>query len=313
MPANEAWSCLSMLIEPARLRSMSRIDYVFLDDGGVLSDNRLRPPQWEQRIGEFFPPRLGGSAILWAEANRRVLSDLFAWIAEKWARWDDSSGDYVSLIIDDYYNRWLTSMCAAAGIEPPQTDEARVALAREAVAYIMPRVRADYPGTAEAVRRLGRNRVLYTASGTPSWEFGYILGGVGIEGEFRTLYGPDLLNVPKQFPLYYERLFEHSGVDPSASILLDDDAQQLAYARAFGVRTVLVSETAPPEAICQSSRGSPTYLISSTGCDRGRTYDSPPTWRPPRRRQIATLPRYSDYDQIVGVRPNSISRRPRPH
>lgn len=35
---------------------------IFVDDGGVMNDNRLRAPQWRRLLGEFFPPRLGGSA-----------------------------------------------------------------------------------------------------------------------------------------------------------------------------------------------------------------------------------------------------------
>jgi FMN phosphatase YigB (HAD superfamily) len=225
---------------------MPRIDYVFLDDGGVMSDPRLRPSQWEQRIGEFFPPRLGGTPEQWALANRSMRPTLFAWLDEAWARWDDATGDYAGLV-DEYYSNWLTWMCAEAGIKPPESDEARVALAREATEYIMTRVRAAYPGADEAVRRLARDRVLYTASGTPSWELAYILSARSIEGLFRTLYGPDLLNVPKQYLLFYERLFKYSGADPKASLLVDDSAEQLALARKLDVRSVLVSETAQSE------------------------------------------------------------------
>ena len=45
---------------------------LFVDDSGVLNDNRLRGPQWDRLVGEFFPPLLGGRPEAWPEANRVV-------------------------------------------------------------------------------------------------------------------------------------------------------------------------------------------------------------------------------------------------
>ena len=45
---------------------------VFLDDGGVISDNRVRAEEWPRHVGEFLGPRLGGDADVWAAANREV-------------------------------------------------------------------------------------------------------------------------------------------------------------------------------------------------------------------------------------------------
>ena len=50
---------------------------VFLDDGGVMSDNRLRGVQWQRLVGEFFVPLLGGTHEAWANANLVVASRLF--------------------------------------------------------------------------------------------------------------------------------------------------------------------------------------------------------------------------------------------
>jgi hypothetical protein len=57
---------------------------IFLDDGGVMNDNRLRAEQWQRMVGEFFAPILGGSTTAWAEANRVVMDAFFvptAWQA----------------------------------------------------------------------------------------------------------------------------------------------------------------------------------------------------------------------------------------
>ena len=50
---------------------------IFLDDGGVMNDNRLRAGQWQQLVAEFFTPRLGGTPEGWAAANRVVIEWLF--------------------------------------------------------------------------------------------------------------------------------------------------------------------------------------------------------------------------------------------
>ena len=43
---------------------------LFLDDGGVISDNDVRAPQWQALAGDCLLPRPGGTPALWAEANR---------------------------------------------------------------------------------------------------------------------------------------------------------------------------------------------------------------------------------------------------
>ena len=59
---------------------LSRIEAVFLDDGGVMNDNALRAPQWRRMVGEYLPSRLGGDAAAWAAANREVLErEMFMW------------------------------------------------------------------------------------------------------------------------------------------------------------------------------------------------------------------------------------------
>jgi hypothetical protein len=62
---------------------------LFLDDGGVMNDNRLRGPQWQRLVAEFFVPRLGGTQEAWSEANRIVISRLLepaAWARQAGAR-----------------------------------------------------------------------------------------------------------------------------------------------------------------------------------------------------------------------------------
>ena len=51
------------------------IEHIFLDDGDVMNDNRLRGPQWQRLVGEFFTPRLGGEPSAWAAANASIAEE----------------------------------------------------------------------------------------------------------------------------------------------------------------------------------------------------------------------------------------------
>src|SRR5438477_6638909 len=66
----------------------------------------------------------------------------------------------------DYYLDWLGGMCAIVGVPRPAEEEAAVELARRASAWIIPQIRAAFPGAAETIRLLhDRGYVLHTASG----------------------------------------------------------------------------------------------------------------------------------------------------
>src|SRR5205085_1546019 len=96
--------------------------------GGVMSDNRLRAPQWQRLVGAFFAPRLGGTPAAWQAANRFVMEGFFApgaWDARLAAASDYATFDRAYLL------DWLGGMCAELGLPLPPPAEA-LALAREA-------------------------------------------------------------------------------------------------------------------------------------------------------------------------------------
>lgn len=57
---------------------------IFLDDGGVMNDNRQRAVQWQGLVSEFFAPRLGGTSEARIEATRSVVDRLLE--PEHWQR-----------------------------------------------------------------------------------------------------------------------------------------------------------------------------------------------------------------------------------
>lgn len=189
---------------------------LFLDDGGVMNDDRARSPQWRRLLGEFFPPRLGGTAEQWAAANAAAVA---CWSGEHTERlWQEAAGEYATFV----RLAWLRAMCAYLGIPAPP-EEVCVDLGEQAAAYVRPRVRAEIPGAAEAVRRLWRmGYPLYTASAGSSRELEDHLGTIGVRHCFKRLYGPDLVGILKAGPEYYARLFADAGVAPGEALVVDD-------------------------------------------------------------------------------------------
>lgn len=210
---------------------------VFLDDGGVMSDNSRRSAQWQRLIGPFLAPKLGGTEISWAEANRVVATTFFepsAWQARLAA-----ASDYLSFE-RAYLLDWLGTMCKVVGIPCP-AEERSIALAREAEAWITSRVDAAFPGVVETIRLLyTRGYTLHTASGESSAQLAGYLTGMGIRDCFSRLYGPDLIDTFKASPSYFERLLADAAVDPADAIVVDDNLHVLAWATAVGACPVQV-------------------------------------------------------------------------
>jgi HAD superfamily hydrolase (TIGR01509 family) len=212
--------------------------HIYLDDGGVMNDNRPRGEQWRRLLGEFFPPRLGGTPAGWAEANRAVFGRLFeesAWLARVEAHADYAAFDR-SYMLD-----WLRGMCAHLGLSAPADDDACYQLANAACRYVTERVRTAYPGAVEAIRQLhAAGHTLYTASGERSLELDGYLTGMGVRECFRRLYGPDLVNIAKERPEYFPAVFADAGVDPADCLVVDDRPHYVARAARAGARVVYV-------------------------------------------------------------------------
>ncbi len=216
---------------------------VFLDDGGVMNDNTVRAAQWRRLVGEFFAPILGGVPGAWAEANRVVTARILepaAWEARLRAAPDYGTFDRA------YQVDWLHDMCRRVGVPLPSEDECS-ALVRRADAFIIPRIRAAFPGAVEAIRALhAAGYTLHTASGESSTDLAGYLDGMGVRACFGRLYGPDLIDAFKTGPAYYERLLADAGVASAEALIVDDSPLAVSWAMQAGARAVLVG--AAPDA-----------------------------------------------------------------
>jgi HAD superfamily hydrolase (TIGR01509 family) len=141
-----------------------------------------------------------------------------------------------------YQLDWIRGMCRLVGVPSPPEDES-IRLAREVGGSIPPRVNAAFPGVVQAIQDLhARGYPLYTASGESSAVLAGYLTAMGVRDLFIRLYGPDLIDVLKAGPEYYDRLFTDAGVTPSDAIVVDDSPNALSWAEEVGARTVLVAE-----------------------------------------------------------------------
>lgn len=216
---------------------------LFLDDGGVMNDNRRRGPQWQRHVADFLAPRLGGTKRAWRQANAIVAERQFRDMplpelgADEHAFWAFHNG---------YLETWLVGMCEEVGLASPDSQSGRVDLAREANDYVTRRTHAAFRGAIPAIRTLRRQGyTLHTASGEFSIDLEGYLTAMGVRDCFGKLYGCDLLGVAKAGPGYYERLFRDVGVDPTQALVVDDNERALGWAATVGVQTVLCGETVP--------------------------------------------------------------------
>jgi HAD superfamily hydrolase (TIGR01509 family) len=221
--------------------SLPKPQHLFIDNGGVITDNSLLGTEYLRLLPEFLVPRLGGTAEGWAEANRIINPGARERSRARLQAWDDSSGDVLQARYLDNLD-WLRTMCAEVGVEGPRSDDDCAALAAEANLWVLKEASAAFPSAVEAVRQLAAGFTLFTASEGLSFQLAVHLGAYGIADLFERLYGPDFVNTPKQSPLFHERILAHASVDPATAVVVDDDPEQLGNAQWAGARTVLVNK-----------------------------------------------------------------------
>jgi len=212
--------------------ALGEIAVVFIDDGGVLNDNERRAPEWRRLLGEYMPPRLGGTPDAWARANVGAFE-------RSWARYlermnDASTYRGIEAWIREDRARWLVDMCEQVGVAPPPDP---AAFAIEAGRWVSERVRSAIPGAVDAVRWLAARGVrLHMASGGLSWELEPYLRGMGIRDHIDRLYGPDLVDVTKNGPRFYDAILADSGTDARSAAVAEDSADARRWAESRGIR-----------------------------------------------------------------------------
>jgi FMN phosphatase YigB (HAD superfamily) len=215
---------------------MSKSNYsIFLDDGGVINDNKLRGPQWWKLIAEFFIPRYGKTYEEWKEANLFFLDKEIKY-------WDDilDKNELIDMpkFIEEYNVRWATIMFEYLEIPIPSREDC-IKISIEASDWIMPKVKSAFEGMNEVVRYLGKHFDLFTSSGASYRTLTTFFKAQGIETSFKKILGSDTIGVFKSHPSYFDRLFSISGVNPKNSIVIDDKEKVLNLTQKFEAKCIV--------------------------------------------------------------------------
>ncbi|MFQ5977747.1 MAG: HAD family hydrolase [Candidatus Heimdallarchaeota archaeon] len=208
---------------------------LFFDDGGVLSDNNVRGPQWRELVADYLNPRYGGTRDSWKKANEVVFGKFMEQYENNYSQRTDY--DYVEFI-DEQDILWLTGMFDFVGLPAP-APENQLSISRAVQQWVATRVRAAFPGIIDVVRDLWtQGYPLYTASGETSWMLKAHLQGMGLLDCFQAFYGPDLIRTAKGGPLFYQRTFTHATIDPQTAIVIEDRPRYLEAAKTTGAQVI---------------------------------------------------------------------------
>ena len=207
---------------------------IFFDDGGVINDNIIRGKQWKTLVGEYYSTRFGGEPEIWGEANHKLITSFFNIF---WRDGKKNFDDYQAFYTDFKKNMVLGMFKEAGKILPKDINIEE--LYNSARDYVIPKVRSAIPGVIDSIKELfARGFILYTAAGAVSIEMKMYLDGLGVSQYFVEYYGPDLINTWKSGPDYYKAIFNHSGVDPTKSIIINDQPRFLDSAQKVGANVI---------------------------------------------------------------------------
>lgn len=211
---------------------------IFIDDGGVLNDNRLRSIEYPRLIGEFMSACLGGTAQQWADANSQTFPPL-------WAKLQRQIMDFPNhqAYQREYEHLWIGGMCSLMSVPMPH-DDIVFRIAREAAIFTGKHAQTEIEGATDLVWKLfGSGYTLYTASGSPSWELKEIFTRMGINNAFGGLYGPDIVEKVKYGAKFYKQIFAHSDVTPSECVVIESSHKCCNWAIEAGAQAIWVDCT----------------------------------------------------------------------
>jgi HAD superfamily hydrolase (TIGR01509 family) len=223
---------------------MAQIEYLFIDNGGVLTDSAQRSLHYRRLVGEYFSPRYGGSQADWEKANTNTFPPAWERFLARVTNWEE--GRDIGRVMWLYHADWLRLLFAAKGLAPPDDDDDCAAIGQAAERWINPQIVTLFPGVEDCIRSLASRYRLFTASDGFSISLTERLGPIA--ANFEHFYGPDLVNVPKSSGRpYYEAIFAHASVDPSRALVIDDNLSNIVAAQEAGAHTVYVRSQPDPK------------------------------------------------------------------
>ncbi len=219
---------------------LSHVEAIFLDDGGTVSDNDRRAPQYRAILGEYLTPRLGGRPSQWSDANAAVIAGSMDAFEEFPLDGGYLAARRVHII------KWLRDMCDLVGVDAPSDEDECAEFAIATHQHVWSRIECEIPGAADAIRQLNdMGYQLYMGSGTESIDLDATLRGMGVRELFTETYGTDLIDTWKGSRLYYDRVLAHAGVSPESALFVDDSNRCVSWSVEAGAEAVLIADERP--------------------------------------------------------------------
>ena len=210
------------------------ISACFLDVDGVINDHALNPGMWDAHLGEVLAPVLGSTPQEWGRVNRIVFPNIW----KEQATW----GTVPMSRIRTEAHLVVKGMCEQLGITPP-LPERSFELWQQVDRHVASTGKAAYPFAAGAVRELASLVPVHMATGNPSWRVDALLSALGVRHIVGFPAGPDLVDIFKDDPRFYSRIFERTNFPSATALVVDDTPACLAHAKAAGAQTVHIDDT----------------------------------------------------------------------
>jgi phosphoglycolate phosphatase-like HAD superfamily hydrolase len=219
---------------------LSHVEAIFLDDGGTVSDNDRRAPQYRAILGEYLAPRLGGQPSQWSDANAAVIAGSM----DAFEEFPLDGGYLAARRI--HITSWLRDMCYLVGVDAPTDEDECADLAIATHRYVWARIECEISGAADAIRQLNEmGYQLYMGSGTESIDLDATLRGMGVRELFTETYGTDLIDTWKGSRLYYDGVLADAGISPENALFIDDSNRCVSWAVEAGAAAALISAERP--------------------------------------------------------------------
>ena len=239
-----------MLSGPANSRRQDKwlalLENIFLDFDGVINDMERMMRQSHLAIAERMVTEHGGDLKQWLGALERASST-----ADQWAPGSPLRDSDVAQWLREYDRVWLEELFVAGGIQAPAQGQAELGWHIREEAYgkidsIYPDVPKALPLLKAAGRKRGDasgidGRTLYIASGGRKARLEVMSRKAGLRDCFQELFGCDTVNVLKESPEYYRRIFDRLNLAPSRSLIVDDNPKCIRWAQEVGARTALLN------------------------------------------------------------------------
>ncbi|MEQ8672093.1 MAG: HAD family hydrolase [Aggregatilineales bacterium] len=214
---------------------MTAISHVFFDLHGTLIDSHALHPCYTAGLGELMVARYGGTAEMWATANRLIVADWDSYYADL----DLGGEDAIEHMWEGLY-RITRALFRLTGIPEPSKAEIS-ALSREIPAIAPRKCDAFYDDTKPVLKHLYESGyVLGIASHALVEQARSLLIGGGVSDYFNGLIlSPEVTDQFNKDATFFRYALNHHGnvLDPAVCLVVDDDAYALRGAKQLGMRT----------------------------------------------------------------------------